>query len=1112
MSFDTARRILGKQDPGWGQRLATLLGLAALGSGGAGIAVPAISAAWGWIDQKNELVQQISTAVDRFRERTLGAKGRDRHQLIAAAHTSVAAGAFFAALKEVLGKHYASLRLTEVEKQRMVGGEGAVTHETIVSYLLRAELPLPWAGCGFEANLRASITPFYRALTEHCLGFFRGLAAWEKMEAVAGWQFGQSLQANIAETAAALYRDDYRRLAADVPEFGMWALLDEIESVASAQEAAHQTSLEFQQRSLAFMEKLLNDLPRFLDGQHERARAIMAQRNRHRLSEPIAQITEMDQMSGLLMPTTESGYVNPHFQWAVTDGQSRPWEEEWWTLQRNGYRLDHILAAYFASPRSTERPLVILGHPGAGKSLLTKITASRLPAEHFTAVRVPLREVKNPAGKIYQQIQDFLDDDTHLGVRWRELSDASQDVTRVVLLDGLDELMQATGATESSFLHEVQAFQEKEASIGSPVSVVVTSRTVVANIANIPVGSLVLKLNDFDREQVGAWVDMWNEANREPIANETVKPLAADSVWSMGELARQPLLLLMLAIFGATDAPPVDSAGQVTQGQLYQWLLNGYVSREVTKAPRPAGRPLGGDEAAAQADRELWQLGIAAFAMFNRGQQSVSGQDLDLDLAPMLHSSAASTGYRKRLPHPLDPAIRTIARFFFIHAADVKSSLVTGSSYEFLHATFGEYLIAYHVLHQLDGLANARRYLPVGQEWTDDQFFALLSHQQLSVGGAIMPFVRELFETRSPELQAMIVAELKSLIRSSQERETFGRVRDYNPSGRNLLGRIAAYLGNLLTLLVELTHAPIALGELVPDDREPLSWWQSTIRFLHAGLDDNGWAMLLSAIDFSTDGEPLVSKRSVPIDRLLRHAHEARLAGDSSRELQFLLGATALHGRRVGQWFDERGDVCMKVVSSLVHRDERPGDHDTIMAATTKSSAGEIVNLLIEYLVHHAGRLQYVDVHRLAQMVLWSEGTEAAVRLAPVLAQHPNLFVEFPRLFTIYERDLVDDRDVAEVFAAMRVGLVVWQGGKAQAFKDVIGQLVIGRRGWLRDVSIQQIEGLSKLAPEVSRPAIPPLVAILADDYQRRGAVDVRTSPLSDGRHRNDHPIPPGAG
>ncbi|MEU4335120.1 hypothetical protein AB0F59_10870 [Micromonospora lupini] len=1114
MSFEAARRILGKHDPGWSDRLGGLLGLAALGSGGAGALLPAISAAWGWIDQKNELVQQISIAVERFRERSLGARGRERHELIAAAHTAVVAGAFFTALSRVVGEGYASLRLTEVEKQKMVPGGGPFTHDTIVSYLLGVELPLPWAGCGFETNLANSVTPFYEVMTDRCLGFFQGLVAWKKIEADAGWQLGQSMRASIITTAVTTYRGDYRRLAADVPEFGMWALLDQIGLVAATQEAAHRTSTEFQQRSLALMEQLLSDLPFLPNKQHEPDRMIMAQRNRHLLSEPIAQVTEIDQMSGLQMPSIESGYVNPHFQWAVTDGQSRTWEEEWWKQQRDGRRLDHFLAAYFASARSAERPLVILGHPGAGKSLLTKITAARLPVEHFTAVRVPLREVKNPAGKIYQQIQEFLDDDTHLGVRWRQLSDASQDVTRVVLLDGLDELMQATGATESGFLHEVQEFQEKEASIGSPVAVVVTSRTVVANVANIPAGSLVIKLRDFDREQVGAWVGMWNDVNREPIANSTVKPLAADTVWSMGELARQPLLLLMLAIFGATDDPPVDGAGQVTQGQLYQWLLNGYVSREVTKALRPAGRPLEGDEAAAQADRELWQLGIAAFAMFNRGQQSVSGQDLDADLAPMLLSSGVYTGNRKRLSRPLDPAMRTIARFFFIHAAQVNSSLVTGSSYEFLHATFGEYLIAYHALHQLDGLANARRHLPFGQEWTwtDDQFFALLSHQQLSVGGAIMPFVRELFETRTSGQQAMVVAELKALIRSSQERETFGRFRDYNPSGRNLLGRVAAYLGNLLTLLVELTDAPIALSDLVPDDREPLSWWQSTIRFLHAGLDDNGWAMLLSAIDFSGGDEPVVSKRRVPIDRLLRHAHEARLAGDSRRELQLLLGATALHGRRVAQWYDERGDVCMKVVSSLVHRDERPGDHETIMDASALPPAQEIVSLLIEYLVHHAGRLEYEDVRKLTQLVLWSDGTEAAVRLAPVLAQHPNLFIEFPRLFTIYERGLVDAREVAEVFAAMRVGLVVWQGSEAQAFKDVIGQLVSKQRGRLREVSIQQIKDLSKLAPEVSRPAIPPLVAILADDYQRRGAVEVRTSPLSDGRHRNDQPRPPGAG
>ncbi|MEU2662150.1 ATP-binding protein [Micromonospora sp. NPDC007220] len=1111
MSFDTARRILGQRDPEWSNKLSALLGLAALGSGAVGFAVPAIKAGWGWIDQKNELVSQLTSAVDRVRDRCLGARGRERHELIAAAHTAVVTGAFFAALSEVVGKKYARLGLTEAEKQQLVSGSVDGDHESMVSYLLNVPMPMPWAACGFETNLAASVAPFYENLTGRCLRFFRGLDAWQRIEPeIRDSDDGRTLASVVVSRAITRYRNDYRRLAAEVPEFGMWALLDQFEHATAARKSARQRSEEFQRRSLSLMEQLLAGLSRMRerDLPTERSRTIMAQRNRQLLSEPLAHVTKIDLESGLSMPDTETGYVNPRFQWAVMSGSSRAWDEEWWGQQRRGHRLDHFLAAYFTSARSAELPLVILGHPGAGKSLLTKIMAARLPPEHFTTVRVPLRQVRNPAAKIYEQIQDFLDDDTHLGVRWRDLSEASREATRVVILDGLDELMQATRTTESGFLHEVREFQEKEAKLGSPVSVVVTSRTVVADIANIPAGSLVVKLEDFDRNQVDHWVDMWNKVNQEPIGNGTVKPLAVDSVWAMGELARQPLLLLMLAVFGATEDPPTGGDGQVTQAQVYQWLLNGYIAREVAKTPGTATNLLSEDEEiAARADHELWQLAIAAFAMFNRGQQSVTGQDLNSDLAPMLRAGAAQGSHRKRLAQPLDPAIRTIARFFFIHAADV-SGVVSGSSYEFLHATFGEYLIAYHVLEQLKGLADARRRLPVGQEWTDDQFFALLSHQQLSVGGAIMPFLRELFEATPTAQRRAIVAELKALVRFSQEREGVGRFEGYNPSSRFLLGRVAAYLGNLLTLLTELCDGPVPLDELAPEGDDQLTWWRSTVRFLHAGLDDNGWSMLLSSIDLSvTDEVPAIGKRRAPIDRLLIHPYEARLAGDPERELQLLLGATALHGRRLAHWGDGTGDVCMKIVSSLVHRDERSGDHEAIMDAAASSASPETGNLFVEYLVRHAGRLSYKDVRKLAQTALWMNSTQAAVRIAPVVAQHPRLFIEYPRLLSIYERGLTDAREIAEVFAAMRVGLAVWQGDDAEAFKEIVGHLVARQRGRWREVAIQPIKGLSNLSIEVMRPAIPPLVAILADDYQRRPPVPAYYSSLSSGRHREDGPV-----
>ena len=70
------------------------------------------------------------------------------------------------------------------------------------------------------------------------------------------------------------------------------------------------------------------------------------------------------------------------------------------------------------------------------------------------------------------------------------------------------------------------------------------------------------------------------------------------------------------------------------------------------------------------------------------------------------------------------------------------------------------------------------------------------------------------------------------------------------------------------------------------------------------------------------------------------------------------------------------------------------------------SSASPETGTFVEYLVRHAGRLSYKDVRKLAQTALWMNSTQAAVRIAPVVAQHPRLLIEYPRLLSIYERGL----------------------------------------------------------------------------------------------------------
>jgi hypothetical protein len=96
-------------------------------------------------------------------------------------------------------------------------------------------------------------------------------------------------------------------------------------------------------------------------------------------------------------------------------------------------RLARHAAAVLHRPlwrASTQRPLIILGHPGAGKSLLTEVLAARLPSEAFTTIRVPLRAV-NPDAPIHQQVEKTVEGLVKEHPSWGELCRAS-DTTKVV--------------------------------------------------------------------------------------------------------------------------------------------------------------------------------------------------------------------------------------------------------------------------------------------------------------------------------------------------------------------------------------------------------------------------------------------------------------------------------------------------------------------------------------------------------------------------------------------------------------------------------------------------------------------------------------------------------
>ena len=253
-------------------------------------------------------------------------------------------------------------------------------------------------------------------------------------------------------------------------------------------------------------------------------------------------------------------------------------------------------------PYGAQAPLLILGHPGSGKSLLTKVYAARLEYPRYTVVRVELRDA-DPTVSIQKQVEDQIRKDTGYDVNWADLADNLPFSPPVVILDGYDELLQATGKLFTDYLDQVQRFQRDALIQNRPVRVIVTSRITLIDKAIIPPGTTVMRLEPFDEPRRAEWITRWNAYNAGYFQQSGVKPFTLPDNEGLAELAEQPLLLLMLAIFDSagnalSERPDLD------QTLLYDELLRRFIERELGKgqhgaafsglppdAAPPAGRP-----------------------------------------------------------------------------------------------------------------------------------------------------------------------------------------------------------------------------------------------------------------------------------------------------------------------------------------------------------------------------------------------------------------------------------------------------------------------------------------------------------------------------------------
>ncbi|MEU5692993.1 hypothetical protein [Actinosynnema sp. NPDC020468] len=598
----------------------------------------------------------------------------------------------------------------------------------------------------------------------------------------------------LVDNAVARYRDLLAEAADQHPELGWWL------------RAGRSRSRD----ALAGLTELLARVS--VGGQPHPRRAELHRAYQAGLKDPIL---SSDFTSGDLgPPTVGQGYVDPDFQVARMAQGCRPTDLDWWEDDVE-FRSDlhRYLAGHLTSPEAHDAPLLVLGDPGTGKSVLTKVLAARLPAADFFALRVELRKVPAEAD-LPDQVrhvlrQEFLDD-----VGWAEFDRLTGDAVPVLLLDGFDELLQASAHDQSDYLVRIAEFQRRRADSGHPLAVVVTGRIGVSAGVELPDGAHVLRIAPFTDAHVRRWTDVWNHANFAYFKRGNLAPLALGLVLRHPTFARQPLLLLMFALYDAVGNALYRLDRTLGEAELYERLLTEFARREVAKS--------GAAAVDARVEEELTRLSVVACAMFNRGGQSVREADVDADLAALLDVPAPVGGR--------GAGGAVLGRFFFIQHSEALDRGAVSRTYEFLHATFGEYLVARHTRALL------REVAAQGPGLLDDSaLYAVLSFA--TVTSRVLPFLREL--AADSEDRAELAAVLKRLYAQS----TAPRVRTrehYLPAGHTLPTRHAVYEVNLVVLYGAFR------GEF--DVRElDIANWPRTAGFWKSKLTTPGWQALVKA-------------------------------------------------------------------------------------------------------------------------------------------------------------------------------------------------------------------------------------------------------------------------
>ncbi|MBB6218092.1 adenylate kinase family enzyme [Anaerosolibacter carboniphilus] len=356
-----------------------------------------------------------------------------------------------------------------------------------------------------------------------------------------------------------------------------------------------------------------------------------------------------------------------------------------------GEDITQTLMAALLEPSNSFRPIVILGNPGAGKSMFSNIFAARLcDSTEYVPFLIKLRDIQSSNMDVSDHIKQGLEKTIpgSCNIQWISWVKKFSNRTPIFILDGFDELIQTSQSELNGYLLQIQKLQQEVYdAYNIVIKVIITSRLTIMQEVRIPDDTTIIKLDSFDNKRRQRWIKKWNSIQ----VKSGFRAFDIPSNPHIQELAKEPLLLFMLAVydFEGEDLKTAANSTTFNQSQLYDNLFIRFAERQLNKNNRFKDFAEGKQRKEAEVFR--LRLGLIALMMFLNDSTSHNCSSLKTEL---LQFALADDNIRPE---------EIFTGFFFIHENNSNNEQNERlTNFEFLHKTFGEFLAADFLIRVLN--------------------------------------------------------------------------------------------------------------------------------------------------------------------------------------------------------------------------------------------------------------------------------------------------------------------------------------------------------------------------------------------------------------------------